>query len=134
MPRILIVDDDETFRTTLQALLEDVECECRVVKSGDEAIIELRQESYDLVITDFDMPVVGGIELLTRMDEVSLLSTTPVIIITDQVSPMLEKIIMKAGAYALLIKPYDIEQLFALVSQALEARIKENFPENDTNA
>ncbi len=134
MPRILIVDDDETFRTTLQALLEDVECECRVVKSGAEAIIELRQESYDLVITDFDMPVVGGIELLTRMEAVSLLSTTPVIIITDQVSPMLEKIIMKAGAYALLIKPYDIEQLFALVSQALEARVKENFPENDTNA
>jgi len=131
MPRILIVDDDdETFPITYHALLEGGGYECRVVKDGTEALIELENGSFDLVISNLDMPVVSGIQLLQRMAERSLLPTIPVIIITGKVSPMLKKLIKKAGAYALLVKPYDIEKLFVLVSQALEARIKENFPEN----
>ncbi len=126
MSRILIVDDDETFRFTLQALLEDVGYECRVVKNGAEALIELGIDSFDLVITDIDMPVVSGIQLLQGMAERSLLLKIPVIIISAQISPMLQQLVKKAGAYALLIKPYDVELLFALVSQALESRIEEN--------
>ncbi len=126
MPRILIVDDDETFRFTLQALLEDVRYECRVVKNGAEALIELGIDSFDLVITDIDMPVVSGIQLLQGMAERSLLLKIPVIIISAQISPMLQQLVKKAGAYALLVKPYDVELLFALVSQALESRIEEN--------
>ena len=126
MPRILIVDDDETFRITLQALLEDLRYECRVVKNGAEALIELGIDSFDLVITDIDMPVVSGIQLLQGMAERSLLLKIPVIIISAQISPMLQQLVKKAGAYALLIKPYDVELLFDLVSQALESRIEEN--------
>ncbi len=49
MPRILIVDDDATFRTTPQALLEDVECECRVVKSGAEKGPHAIKRCWDVV-------------------------------------------------------------------------------------
>ena len=92
MPRILLVDDDETFRITLQALLEDVGYECRVVKDGAEALFQLKTESFDLVvITDLDMPVVSGVHLLQRMAEQSLPPTISVIIITSHVSFILER-------------------------------------------
>jgi len=97
-----------------------------VVKNGAEALIELSIESFDLVITDIEMPVISGIQLLQTMADRSLLPTIPVIIISAQISPMLQQLVKKAGAYALLVKPYDVELLFALVSQALESRIEEN--------
>ena len=134
MSRILIVDDDETYRTTLQALLEDFGHECRVVKNGAEALIELEIGSFDLVIMDFDMPVIGGLNLLNVMAERGFLPTIPVIIISSHISPIPENLIKKAGAFALMLKPYDVEKLFALVSEALQSRIKENPPENNKKA
>jgi len=133
MPRILIVDSYENFGITLQGLLEREGYECLVVQDGAEALIELENGSFDLVISDFDMPVVSGIQLLQRMAERSLLPTIPVIMVIG-IRPMLEKLVTEIGAYALLVKPYTVKKLFALVSQALESRIKENFPENNKKA
>ncbi len=68
--RILLVEDDETFRGVLQTILEDDGHEVHTASDGSAGLHLLRRESFDLIISDLKMPGLGGLELLreTRND------------------------------------------------------------------
>lgn len=64
--RILLVEDDETFRSFVQTILEDEEYEVRIARDGREGEQLLAKENFDLVITDLKMPGKSGLDLFVK--------------------------------------------------------------------
>ena len=79
-PRILVVDDDENFRTMLLDLLEASGYMAQGVEDSETALVLLREVTFDLLMVDLRMPGTGGIELIRQAN--SLQPHAPVIILT----------------------------------------------------
>lgn len=115
---ILIVDDDPSLRQVMSMQLEEMGYRAVAASSGDEALHILGSETVALVITDYRMPGMNGLELLEKIrPEYPLL---PVIMITafGSIGNAVEAI--KAGAFDYISKPIDFDQLAIVVRRALE--------------
>ena len=110
--KILIVDDFATLRMSLKSVLEQLGYpEMDEAKDGQEAIDKLKEKDYDLIISDIDMPVMNGFELLDYVKKDDNLKNIPVIFITAGAER--EKIVesIKAGLDAYITKPFSISTL-----------------------
>lgn len=116
--RILIVEDDATFRGLLTAILEDAGHEVVQAADGAAGLARLQQESFDLVLSDLKMPRMGGIELFqaSRQD----LSAPPFVLITAFGTVEQAVAAIKDGVSDFLTKPLqDPATLRALVERLL---------------
>jgi DNA-binding NtrC family response regulator len=120
-PRILIVDDEERFRTTLGKLLAVRGLEVYTVGSGKEALEELKTNPCDVVLLDVKMPEMNGIEALMEIKKVS--PNVEVIMLTGHASVDVAVEIMKLGCYEYLLKPCQIEELMEKIESAYERKI-----------
>jgi two-component system, NtrC family, response regulator HydG len=116
-PRILVVDDDAAIRFTLRGILEDAGFEVIEADGGAQALTRL--EGVHLVLTDLRMPGMDGLELLDRLRERSL----RVIMITAHGSERAAVEAMKRGAYDYFKKPFEPDELLAVVKRAVESVI-----------
>jgi two-component system chemotaxis response regulator CheY len=110
--KILMVDDFATLRMSLKSVLEQLGYpEMDEAKDGQEAIDKLKEKDYDLIISDIDMPVMNGFELLDYVKKDDNLKNIPVIFITAEAER--EKIVesIKAGLDAYITKPFSISTL-----------------------
>jgi two-component system response regulator AtoC len=116
-PRILIVDDEPSIRRVLAAHLQRDGYRVHDAEDGAQAIERLEAQPYQLLITDLQMPRVGGLELLAWCRE--QLPAVPVIIITafGTVHSAVEAI--KLGAHDYITKPFDLTELRNVVGKAL---------------
>jgi len=117
--RVLIVDDEEPIRSLFaQCLGERYSCE--TAANAQEALEWLQRKQFALVITDIQMPGIGGIELLRKINE--LYRDTAVIIASgiDRTQRVIDAIRM--GAYDYLVKPCELDVLELCVARALERR------------
>ena len=114
--RILLVDDDPAATRLYRAVLVNAGHEVLSVDSGVDAVEVADAERLDLVITDFNMPGIKGdvtLSLLrTRLPEL------PVVILTSETSPTVERRARDAGAAAFLRKPCGAELLSRTVARA----------------
>jgi len=117
---ILIVDDERDIRQLLREMLSLEGHEVVEATNGAEALARLRDASFDLVVTDVRMPSLSGMELLRRVREVS--PSTEVIVATAYAELDTAIECMRAGAFDLLRKPFNLQELFSCVSRALEKR------------
>jgi DNA-binding NtrC family response regulator len=119
--RILIVEDLEDARNSLQELLQlSLKLEVDTAEDGSAALAMLRQKPYSLVITDLRMPRLGGMKLIESIQAekipVTVIVTTGHGSIKDAVEAM------RMGAYDFLTKPPDPQHLCLLVQRALRER------------
>jgi two-component system NtrC family response regulator len=116
--RVLVVDDDESLRQVMRMQLEEMGYETLEASTGAAALEVLAAEPVSLVITDYRMPGMSGLELLGRVRAAWPL--VPVIMITayGSIGNAVEAI--KAGAFDYITKPIDFEQLALVVRRALE--------------
>ena len=116
MARVLLVDDDPAMLFATRAVVRASGHETVQAQSGAEALQKL--EGVDLVVTDFAMPKMDGIELLEaiRQREPGL----PVLLLTAHGSEKVAVRAIKAGAYDYVTKPFDVDELAAVVERALE--------------
>src|SRR5262249_21791215 len=119
--RVLIVEDLEDTRTSLQELLQlSLKLEVDTAEDGAKALALLRERPYSLVITDLRMPKVSGMKLIETIQEekipVTVIVTTGHGSIKDAVEAM------RMGAYDFLTKPPDPQHLCLLVQRALRER------------
>ena len=119
-PRILIVDDEERFRTTLGKRLTERELDVTTVESGEEALKEIKQKLYDVVILDVKMPGLDGIETLSEIKKYN--SSIEVILLTGHASVDSAVDGMRLGAYDYVMKPCEIEQLMQKIIGAYEIK------------
>ena len=119
--RILLVEDDETFRSFLRTVLEDDGHEVQTAEDGLKGLSKLRQENFDLVISDLKMPGKSGLELFreTRSDP-----DPPQFIFLTAFGKVDEAVAaMKEGAVDFLTKPLsDPDTLLALIQRALDSQ------------
>ena len=119
--RILVVDDEESIREIVTAMLSGAKYQCRQAGSGQEALALLESgEEFELMLSDLMMADLDGLGLLERTKE--RFPDMPVVMVTavHDISVALDA--LRNGAYDYLLKPFEREQLLATVGRALENR------------
>ncbi len=121
--KVLLVDDEPGLRAAVQAYLDDEEdLSVTVAASAQEAWEFLEQERPDLVISDIMMPQVDGYEFLQRLRQDSRFQTLPVVFLTARgmTSDRIQG--YEAGCDAYLPKPFEPEELVAIIRNLLARR------------
>lgn len=119
-PKVLIVDDEERFRTTLRKLLAVREIDAADVGSAQEAFAALQENGYDVILLDVKMPGIDGIEALGKIKK--QYPEVEVIILTGHASVDAAVEIMKLGGYEYLLKPCPIDELTGKIESAWERK------------
>ena len=119
-PRILVIDDTVLTRETLRAILEADGCDVEVVGNARVGLERLRSSLFQMIITDYLMPEMSGVELLNIVRGEKI--PCGVIVLTAHGDPELAIEAMKAGADDFVAKPCDPARLILLVRRTLEQR------------
>ncbi len=116
--RILLIDDEESGREALTAILRYAGHHVTGAASGAEAAQQLARDKFDIIITDLLLPDTNGIDILKNIKRDSPL--TEVILITGHASAETAVRAMKEGAYDYITKPLNIEELKIIIAKAVE--------------
>jgi DNA-binding NtrC family response regulator len=116
--KILIVDDEDVIRELLVSKFSKLGYETVSAVNGEDALAKLNTEEVQVVITDMKMPKLGGLDVLKAVKEKS--PKSEVIIITGHATVEDALNAMKGGAYDFIQKPFNIDELTALVEKAIE--------------
>lgn len=117
-PRVLVVDDDPDTRLVLCDLLEKHGYECQTAENGMNAVEELIAIPIDVVITDYQMPVMNGLELIEWVARASRKKYPPVILLTGDLHESVRERATKGGVYSILPKPFRIDDLLSTLEKA----------------
>lgn len=119
--RILVVDDEEPIREIVSSMLANAGYQCKQAGSGVEALAILGSgEEFELMLSDLMMAELDGIGLLERTKE--RYPDMPVVMVTAVHDISVALAAIRNGAYDYLLKPFEREQLLAMVRRALENR------------
>lgn len=118
--RILVVDDERSMREMLCILLEREGYEAVEAKNAEDALQLFETSLFDLVISDIQMPGMNGIELLARIKK--LAPEVPVLMITAFATAEQAVAAIKLGAFHYFTKPFNNDEIRALIRNALEKR------------
>jgi chemosensory pili system protein ChpA (sensor histidine kinase/response regulator) len=119
-PLVLLVDDSLTVRTALSRLMEQQGLRTELARDGVEAVEALRHATADLVLTDLEMPNMNGVELTRHIRSEPRLRHIPVVMITSRSQHKHRSLAESAGVDGYVTKPYNEQDLVALVSQVLD--------------
>ena len=109
--RILIVEDNRDHREILHTLLDSLGYVCREAANGREGLNELRRSFFNLVMTDYQMPQMNGIQFIQQIQTTQDLSAIPIILMTGHSDPKVIDHARAVGATSTLLKPYSLEEL-----------------------
>ena len=119
--RILVVDDENSIREVVCSILNQAGFECRPVTSGEEALALLHSDAgYSMVLSDLIMEGMDGLSLLARIRLEH--PDIPVVMVTAVHDISVALAAIRNGAYDYLPKPFEREQLLAIVRRAMENR------------
>ncbi len=116
--RVLITDDDRITRMLVKMLLERDGYEVMEAENGAEAVALAHREHPDLLIIDLMMPKMDGFEAITIIRRDLSLSTLPVMVLTAEDGPGIERRVLEMGADDYMIKPFEPEMLLSRVRAA----------------
>jgi CheY-like chemotaxis protein len=122
-PRILIVEDDAFCREAMERLLQDSGYETQSCSCGKEALARLTEEGFDILVTDFQMPGMHGLDLISKAREIVpnlvmvLMSGLPQQTISQQLKEM--------GVDGFLSKPLDWNALSILLGELIRVKGKD---------
>lgn len=121
--RLLVVDDDRVNRLILQRYLETEGHVVSLAANGEEALAQMRQQSFDMVLLDIEMPVMNGFQVLEKMTADALLRDLPVVVISgvEELDSVVRCIQMGAEDY--LTKPVNRVLLKARIDASLEKKL-----------
>lgn len=115
--KILLAEDDELLRGSVQEFLLLEGYQVYVAKDGKEAVQIAKENLIDLTLMDIEMPIMNGYEALHQFK--ATLSPMPVIAITGRTSHEDRNLCIEAGFTDVLSKPYDLDQLTAMIKNNL---------------
>jgi len=118
---IISVDDSSTMRRMVSFTLKSAGYDVLEAGDGAEALTLLKTRSVDLVISDINMPKLNGIELTRQLRSQPGYTRTPIILLTTESDPAKKAEGRAAGATGWIVKPFNQEQLLAIVSKVLPA-------------
>ncbi|MEZ6195094.1 MAG: response regulator [Planctomycetota bacterium] len=116
---ILLVDDDEDFRTLLRLFLRPLGARVDEVADGEHAVARILAEPPDLVLLDLGLPGGDGFSVLEDLRRRGGLAETRVIVLTGRERDAWRDEVVGAGALDMLTKPFAREELLRVVGEAL---------------
>ncbi|MCD4780057.1 MAG: response regulator [Candidatus Omnitrophica bacterium] len=119
--KILLVDDEEMILTALVRTLRSKEYHFFTAPSAEEALEIINREKIDLVISDYKMGEVNGLQLLEEISEVSP-DTLNILLTGNADIHMAIDAVNKAVLYKFILKPWDNEELKISIKRALEQK------------
>ena len=119
MEKILIIDDNKLIRKTLKETLSKVGYAIIEAEDGESGLVLVKTEHPDLVITDFQMPGIDGLEVLSEIRKLNI--ALPVILLTAFGDVVLTIKSIQLGAFDFLEKPIDPHQLKTTIQLALNS-------------
>jgi len=118
--RALIIDDEEEIRESIELLLNSEGISTVTAKNGEEGLIKLEEDLFDLVLLDLMLPGKSGMDVqkdIKRMDP-----SLPVVIITAMAGIESAVAAIKEGCFDYVTKPWDNEKLVVIVNNAVKQR------------
>jgi two-component system response regulator HydG len=114
---ILVVDDLKSIRLTLGRILEDEGYNVVLAENGYQAIEAAKQTPFDLIFMDIKMPGIDGVQTFREIKKID--PKAAVIMMTAYSVEELIKEALDEGAYAVVYKPFDVENIVSIVKPAL---------------
>lgn len=114
--RVLVVDDDPELRQMVVCALQSRGYRAEGAEDGLQALARLQQGSFDMVVTDFQMPRLDGLALLREVRRLE--PPLPVVILTGFVDTSMEGVLRRAGAFRVLTKGGRLADLVRTVEEA----------------
>lgn len=114
--KILVVDDEPDLRDVISSRFELEGCEVTLAENGQSAIDAMKANRFDAVITDVRMPGGNGIELL---DAIKINGDQAAVILISGFTDLALQDALDRGAKALLIKPFDLDDIINVVCSAI---------------
>lgn len=120
MPQVLIVDDSRSIRELLSSVLTSTGLEVTSANDGQEGLETARKKKFDLVITDINMPIMNGFELLKSLRELPEYTFKPILILTTEFSQEMKMRGKEAGATGWMVKPFTPEKMVEVINRILK--------------
>jgi two-component system cell cycle response regulator len=131
LPKILSVDDSRTMRMMVKRAFRNFQCELFEAADGAEGLAAALANKPDLIVLDYNMPVMDGVTMLRNMRENADLKRTPVIMLTAEDSNEIISTVARLGVRDYIIKPFEDENLLSKVTRIINLERK---PETDQPA
>jgi len=119
MNKLLLIDDEEDVRYSIQRIIDSPEVELITASSGEEGLKLIPKAKPDLVLMDIRMGGISGMETLRRIRQMD--AKLPVILMTGYSTTQMTIEAMKLGAYDYLLKPFDVPKFKEIIANALKA-------------
>ena len=121
MQSVLVVEDSSTMRSLIASTLEELGVALKITEasSGFEALRVLPRGSYDLIVTDINMPDINGLELVSFVKGNEAYCSIPLIIISTEGSDRDREKGLSLGADAYLVKPFEPDDLLQIARDLL---------------
>ncbi|KYG90520.1 response regulator [Metasolibacillus sp. FSL H7-0170] len=121
MARVLVVDDEEILRMLIRDTLEDMGYEIEEAENGQEALERVTQEHYDLMILDYMMPHVTGIEVIERLPA-QIKANLPILMLTAKSQEEDRQKVFEKGVDYFMSKPFSPVKLMEVVEDILNGQ------------
>jgi type IV pilus assembly protein PilB len=121
--RVLVTDDEPITRMLVKLLLEKQQYEVLEATNGREAVEIATRERPDLLLCDLNMPELDGYETISRLRRDMSLAMMPILVLTGEEGPAVERRVLQLGADDYIVKPFDPEVLLSRVN-AVFRRLK----------
>ena len=119
MANILAVDDSQAIRTLMKVVLESEGHNVFVKENGREALEFARGHTVDLVITDLNMPEMGGMSLVSHLRKLEAYKSKPILVITTETADYKKQKAKTVGATGWIAKPVDKDRLIKAVQKTV---------------
>ena len=120
LPRILVVDDEESVRESLRSLLQGESVAVETADGLETAILRVEQRAFDLVLVDLHLPGTGGHAVVSRLRQGA--NPPDVILLAGYGAPANTVEAMRSGAFDVIEKPIQGDRMMAAIRRCLEAR------------
>jgi len=119
MTKILAVDDSASMRQMVSFTLSGAGYDVTDACDGQQALNIAKQQQFDIVVSDVNMPVMDGITLIRELRKLPQYRTTPLLMLTTESSGNKKMEGKQAGATGWIVKPFNPEQLLKTIQRVL---------------
>ena len=119
MIKVLTAEDSNLVRKLLLYSLEAAGFEVVAAEDGLDALKKAQLESFDLVITDINMPLMDGIELVSKLRSLPEYQSIPIVALTTDAGDEMKKVGRESGFTGWIVKPFTPEQLVSAINRVL---------------
>ncbi|MDD2906718.1 MAG: response regulator [Sulfurimonas sp.] len=119
MGKILVADDAGLIRMVAKKAIEEAGHEAVLVENGAEGLEAMKLHQFDLIFSDVNMPILGGLDMVKAIKEIRAFKHIPIVMLTTESSTELKEQGKALGVKAWMLKPFDKEKFMMVVQKLI---------------